>query len=211
MPTSAPFRAGRQAASGRFTRNVHTGEQTSVSGSRRLSAHRHPLLGHPVPPRSSAPLAIGLPDHDSPDPTGFPRSAHTRHDRGGRPLYPEASGVPTAGGSSPAAACRLSQRPGPIARVFLPSSRAVDDGASSGVHCRSPSGLPLARSLPWTERGPLGFFPELRTPTTRSCRRTSGRGLISNTDQELRIRHRRPPICEFTRCARPRVAPTRST
>ncbi len=84
-------------------------------------------------------------------------------------------------------------------------------GHHQGFTVVHPSGLPLARSLPRTERGPLGFFPELRTPTTRSCRRTSERGLISNTDQELRTRHRRPPIREFTRHARLRVAPIRST
>ncbi len=61
-----------------------------------------------------------------------------------------------------------------------------------------PSGLPLARSLPRTERGPLGFFPELRTPTGRTRRRTSGRGSVTNTNRELRDRHHRPPIHELT-------------
>ena len=61
-----------------------------------------------------------------------------------------------------------------------------------------PSGLPLARSLPRTVRGPLGFFPELRTPTGRTRRRTSGRGSVTNTNRELRDRHRRPPIHELT-------------
>ncbi|MFQ6397573.1 IS3 family transposase [Nocardia sp. KC 131] len=32
-----------------------------------------------------------------------------------------------------------------------------------GFTCVHPSGLPLARLLPRTERRPLGFFPELRT------------------------------------------------
>ena len=53
-------------------------------------------------------------------PTGFPRSAHARHGRGGRPLYPEASGVHATGDGSPIAACRLFQRPGPTTRVFVP-------------------------------------------------------------------------------------------
>lgn len=57
-----------------------------------------------------------------------------------------------------------------------------------GFTCVRPSGLPLARLLPRTERGPLGFFPGLRTLTGGTCERTPGRGLISNTDQELRIR-----------------------
>ena len=45
-------------------------------------------------------------------------------DAAGRPLYPEASGVPTTGSHSPVAACRPFQRPGPITQVFVPSSRA---------------------------------------------------------------------------------------
>ena len=69
-----------------------------------------------------------------------------------------------------------------------------------------PPGLPLARLLPQTEQGPLGFYPGLRTPTDKTRRRTPEWGSILNTDRELRIRHDRPPICEFTRYARPRVA-----
>jgi hypothetical protein len=36
--------------------------------------------------------------------------------------------------------------------------------------CIRPSGLPLARLLPRTERGPLGFFLKLRTPDRRDLR-----------------------------------------
>jgi hypothetical protein len=72
--------------------------------------------------------------------------------------------------------------------------------------CVRPSDLSLARLLPRTEQGPLGFSLELRTPAGRTYRRTSRREPISNTDQELHIRHNRPPICELTRCARPHVA-----
>lgn len=58
---------------------------------------RHPLLGHPIPPRHSAPLTIGLPDHSGLDPDGvstfhahetrpgwappLPRGQRCRHDR----------------------------------------------------------------------------------------------------------------------------------
>ena len=69
-----------------------------------------------------------------------------------------------------------------------------------------PSGLPLARLLPQTEQGPLGFYPGLRTPTDKTRRRTPRRGSILNTDRELPTRHDWPPIWEFTRYARPRVA-----
>jgi hypothetical protein len=49
--------------------------------------HRHSLLGHPVPAGNSALLTVGLPG-DTWTLTGFPRSARTRFDRGGCPLYP---------------------------------------------------------------------------------------------------------------------------
>lgn len=57
---------------------------------------------------------------------------------------------------------------------------------------------PLTRLFP-CRNGGLGFFPELRTPASRTCWRTSERGPTLNTGQELRIRQDRPPICEFTR------------
>ena len=56
----------------------------------RLSTTGIRLLGILLPPRSSAPLTVGLPDSQRLDPTGFPRSAHPSHDRIGCPLYPEA-------------------------------------------------------------------------------------------------------------------------
>jgi hypothetical protein len=141
-------------------------------------------------------------------PTGFPRSTHPRHDREGRPFYPEASGAHTTDSSSPVAACRLFQRRGSITRVFFPSTQAANDEASAGVHSRSPVRSSPCLSLPRTEREPLGFFSELRTSAGRTYQRTSERGRILSTDPELRIRHRRPPIRELTRHARPRVAPS---
>ena len=173
--------------------------------------HRHLLLGHPVPPRDSAPLTIGLPDHESPDPDRV-STFHARETRPGWAL-PKPRGQRCSRdrlGSSPVAACRHCQRLGPVTRYsFRRSGLAMTRHHREFTHVR-PSGLPLARLLPRTERGPLGFFLELRTLTGRTCERTSRRGPISNTDQELRTRHRRPPICEFTRNARPRVAPTQS-
>jgi hypothetical protein len=165
--------------------------------SRRLSAIGIRFLSILFPPRDSAPLTIGLPTR-RPDPTGFPRSTHTRYDRGGRPLYPETSGVRTTGLWPPVAACRHCQRPGPITRVLDPSPGLQITRRHQGFIRIRPSGLPLAGSLPRTERGPLGFFPELRTPTGRTRRRTSGRGSVTNTNRELRDRHCRPPIHELT-------------
>ena len=74
-------------------------------------------------------------------------------------------GVP---GPAPAASQRpvLSSPPPAIRR------RGPLDEASTRVQAIQPSGLPLAWR-PRTEREPLGLSPELRTPPTKSRRRTS--------------------------------------
>src|SRR6185312_3795066 len=77
-------------------------------------------------------------------------------------------------------------------------------------YCLSSEGIfadhtPINKDRRSTDSG-LGFYPGLRTPTDKTRRRTPGRGSILNTDRELRTRHDRPPIYEFTRHARPRVA-----
>jgi hypothetical protein len=199
LPTSAPLRAHRPPlVSDRFPMIAAQEERRNHDHkSRRLSAIGIRFLSILFPPRDSAPLTIGLPAR-RPDPTGFPRSTHTRYDRGGRPLYPETSGVRTTGLWPPVAACRRCQRPGPITRVLDPPSRASNNEASSRVHSHSPVRSSPRPVAPRTERGSLGFFPELRTPTGRTRRRTSGRGSVTNTNRELRDRHRRPPIHELT-------------
>ena len=130
--------------------------------------HRHPLVGHPVPP-------VGFrPSHDRPTeprsrvrtPTGFPRSAHARCDRGWAPPIPRGQ------------RCSRNRRwvsgrrlpPLPAARPYHPDLSFRRSGLTitrhhQGFTCVRPSGLPLARSLPRTERGPLGLFLELRTPS----------------------------------------------
>jgi len=133
-------------------------------------------------PRTRETAGVGAPY--TPRPAVFPRPALTARS----PLAAPSSGQALSPRCS-------SRRPGlEITRHHQGFTR---------VH---PSGLPLARLLPQTEQGPLGFYPGLRTPTDTARRRTPGRGSIWNTDRELRTRHDRPPICESTRHARPRVA-----
>jgi len=104
--------------------------------------------------------------------------------------------------------------PLPAARPYHPSVRPVVPGSAlrgvTGVYLRSPVRSSPRPVAPRTERGPLGFSLELRTPSRQGpVGRTSRWGLTSNTDQELRLRHRRPPLREFTRNTRLRVALTR--
>ena len=144
-------------------------QQPRCRESRRLSATGIRFLGI-LSRRGIPPLLRSAYRTDSArTPTGFPRSTHTRHGRGGCPLYPEASGVPATGPHCPVAACRPFQRPGPITQVFVPSSRVRNNEASSGVHSRSPvrpSPRPVAppdgtgalRLLPWASH-PNGQDP----------------------------------------------------
>ena len=67
-----------------------------------LSAARHSLLGHPVPPGNSAPLTVGLPHRRVPAPAmrtlaGFPRSARMRPGPGRAPSLPRGQRCPPAG------------------------------------------------------------------------------------------------------------------
>ena len=60
--------------------------------------------------------------------------------------------------------------PLPAARPYHPDLSFRRSGLTitrhhQGFTCVRPSGLPLARSLPRTERGPMGLFLELRTPS----------------------------------------------
>jgi hypothetical protein len=161
LPTSAPFRVRPFGpASGRFPTTTARSSGHVVAGP---VAFRPPASASwaSCPAEGFAPLTIGLPRTlRSRTPTGFPRSTHTRHGRGGCPLYPEASGIPTTGSHWPVAACRPFQRPGPITQVFVPSSRVRNNEASAGVQLRSPvrrSPRPVAppdgtgalRLLPW--------------------------------------------------------------
>jgi hypothetical protein len=161
LPTSAPFRARPPgSASGRLPQDHRLEQRHPRPGFPSPFGRRHPLVGHPIPPRDCAPLAIGLPGpRAARTPTGFPRFAHTRHDRGGRSLYPEASGVPTTDSHCPVAACRLFQRPGPITLVLIPSSRARNNEASTGIHLRSPVRSSPRPLLPRTETEALRLLP----------------------------------------------------
>ena len=169
-PRQHPFESGRyRPASGRFPMTTAWSSSHAVASP---VAFRPPASASwaSCPRRGIPPLLRSAYRTDSArTPTGFPRSTHTRYGRGGRPLYPETSGVPTTGSCSPVAACRPFQRPGPITQVFVPSSRVRNNEASSGVHSRSPArpsprpvappdGTGALRLLPWASH-PNGQDP----------------------------------------------------
>jgi hypothetical protein len=177
-PRQHPFGSGYQTRyPAGYARRPAKGRPL-VPVSRRLSARRRSLLGHPVPARELGHRCLRLTGGAWRRPrtlTGFPRSACASCDRGGRPLDPEASGVHTTGENSPAAACRSSTAR-PCTPVFVPSPGALGNEASAGVHSRSPvRSSPRPRSR--MERVRFGFFPELRTPQLPAAHVRAGTGL----------------------------------
>jgi hypothetical protein len=105
-------------------------------------------------------------------PTGLPRSARVSCDRGGCPLYPEDGGAPSGQVVSLTGACRFSAASPctPLQHPILrgSASRGINGGSSNSPVRPFPS--PVAARM---ERAALGLSPELRTPPTRSRRRTS--------------------------------------
>src|SRR6266498_1241547 len=167
---------------------------------------RHWLLGPScshwgVGPSSRS--AYRTPSASGPQP-GLPRSTRVRHDRGGRPLYPETVVLSRLG-------------PDPLRHLPLPSSQSSFPATASHLagmtvtrlhrgftHVR-PSGLLLACS-PRMERETLGPHPDASHPAvTRDARQ--GRRQALSTGLELHLRHRRTSVDVFTHTVRPRVAP----
>ena len=92
LPTSAPLSGPghRGSVSGQLSSNGRLGgAATIVVGFLSAFAHRHSLLGHPVPARGFRhPLRLAYRTATAARTlSGFPRSARVRHDRGGCLLY----------------------------------------------------------------------------------------------------------------------------
>jgi hypothetical protein len=140
--------------------------------------------------------------------TGFPRSAHARCGRVGRPLYPGTGGARASRVQSPAR--RLPHHSG---LVLYPGRTAAYPGLDltrhqSRVHVIRPPGLPLTRGPPAT-RGLLRLSPGLRTRAGRTRARTPGRGQAQSTSPELRRwpTYRQPSnLRVHSQHVRPRVA-----
>jgi hypothetical protein len=100
-----------------------------------------------------------------------------------------------------------SQRPVPAPRYIINRARPQITRHQRRFTRFTRPAIPLACG-PRMERAPLGFSPELRTPPTKSRRRTSGWGRALSTSPGLRSRHQpnlqsAHPLVNV----RPRVAP----
>jgi hypothetical protein len=149
----------------------------------------------------SAPLTIGLPAPCR-TMTGFPRSAHARCGRIGRPLYPGTGGAHHGPGAIPGR--RLPHHNGKVlypgtATITYPGLLPHETSVKGSRH--SPA-RPSPHPWPPDDSGTLRLFPGLRTHAGRTRARTPGRGQALSTSLELRrqhLRHAGPPICESTR------------
>jgi len=179
LPTSAPFRARAMARYPAGYAGRPAEGWTVVPVSRRLTAHRHWLPGHPVPARDLGLRHLRLTGQRLtalPDPDGV-STFRMREQRPGwappRPPRPAVLTRPTK--ICPAAACRSSTAR-PCTLVLIPSPRALGNEASAGVHSRSPV-RPSPRLRSRMERARFGFSPELRTPQLPATHVRAGTGL----------------------------------
>lgn len=131
-----------------------------VMCSPRLSAGGLRFLGHRFPLRCCALLASGLPAGRTS--SGFPRSATTRIDRGGCPLYrgSQVSFGPRVSGGDPAES-PLPSAPAPSS-PRQPLRRPMNHAASSRVHSRSPVRSPPGLTPP-SAGSSLGRYHPLQT------------------------------------------------
>ena len=175
LTASARFRARAPGpVSGRLSETTAWRSRPSCPGFPSPFGCRRSLLGHPIPAEELGPPCGRLTGRDmrARTPTGLPRSARMSCDRGGCPLYPEDGGAPPGRGVSLTGACRSS-----AASPYTPLQHSHRRGLRFTRHQRGftqftrpvfPS--PVAARM---ERAALRLSPELRTPPTRSRRRTS--------------------------------------
>ena len=153
--------------------------------------YRHSLVGHPVPPRNSAPLTVGLPGtHLDPDGVSTFRTSESRPDW--VPSLPRGPAVL----SRPVRSLRSPLAPSPRGQALSPRSSShlrsyPLRGVIKGSLAFTRPAFPLAWLFPRMEQGPLGSLPGLRTPTGKTCGARRSGGRASNTRPESHDRHRR--------------------
>ena len=147
--------------------------------------HRLSLLGHPVTRRGIGPSSRSAYRPNGRTSTGFPRSARTSCDRGGRPLYPGDDGAHPDRWRLPAGVCRFAAAR-PCTPLQLPSLRGLRlTRESTRVPPIRPSGLPQPVAARM-ERAALGLKPRASHPADPEpddARRGGDRP--SSTDLEL--------------------------
>ena len=118
----------------------------------------------------------GRPTRHSPGPRRGFHVPHIRVTAGLGALFtPRPSGALAAGPIPPATARPLSQGPGPITPVLIPSTGAIHYEASSRVHSRSPARPSPSPVSPGWNRGPWAYS-RASHPNRQDLRRTPEQG-----------------------------------
>jgi hypothetical protein len=149
---------------------------------------RHSLFGHPSPAGELGPPHGRLTGHASGAPgprPGFPRSARTSCDRGGRPLCPGDNGAHPDRGHFPAGARRFAATSSFPPPTVPPARMLLNEASTKGsrVFARRVFRSPVAARM---ERAALGLEPRASHPADQEpddARRGGGRP--SSTDLEL--------------------------
>ncbi len=209
LPTSAPLsRPGHDRPGIRpvTQQRLLGGAATIVVVSCRLSPTGIRFLGILFPPRSSAPLTVGLPGDQRLDPDGI----STFHTSELRPDW--VPSLPRGQRCSHARSDPSGRRSPPLpgARPYRPGrhpiSGAVNYEASSRVHSRSPARPSPSPVLPWMDQGPLGsspgFAPQQAGPAAHARAGDGHRALARSYMTDIVG----PPIHALTQDVRPRVA-----
>ncbi len=168
--------------------------------------YRHSLLGHPVPPRNSAPLTVGLPGtHLDPDGVSTFRTSESRPDW--VPSLPRGPAVL----SRPVRSLRPPLAPSPRGRPYHPGPRPIHRscplrGVIEGSLAFTRPTFPNAWLSPGWNRGPWahspGFAPQQARPAAHAGAGDGHRALARSHMTDIVG----PPIHELTQDVRPRVA-----
>ena len=163
------------------------------------------------PAWDSAPLTIGLPAPQRWTMTGFPRSAHARHGRNGRPLYPGTGGAHAGRCNPRPAACRItaagSSTPAEPSPIRGYASRGISQGFTSFARPAFPS--PVAPGRPGAPPAfPRAPHPRGQDPRTHARAGTGSEHKPGTTPLAYIRRPSNPRV--HSHRVRPRVALARA-
>ena len=191
LPTSAPFQAQPPGLlSGQLSAAVDGGADISP---RFPAAFRPPAFASWAScPAEEFRSPHGRPTRRSPGPRRGFHVPHIRVTAGLGALFtPRPSGALATGPIPPATARPLSQGPGPITPVLIPSPELSITRRHQGFTRVHPPGLPPRLVVPPDGTGALRLTPRASHPKGKTCGARRSGGRASSTRPESHDRHRR--------------------
>src|SRR4051794_3286944 len=167
-------------------------------------AHRHSLLGHPVPARRIPPfLTVGLPGRRSgPDSVGVPAFRTCEKRPGWVPSLLRDGGVVPAIVTSMTGACRFSTA-SPLPPLKHPIGGGWDHEAYEDSLAFTRPVFPLPTIPGWNGNG-FGFFPGLRTPRSPMTHARAGTALPDTGPGHTLIKSSLQSVSPLLTCDFPR-------